>query len=129
MVTAGFWPTLGVEGKMSGRKDSEKIRKSFNRKIVACLLEEIILTHFRECSFSGYDVVVFLQRELGTSLSSATVYGSLYSMERKGLLTGHSKDRKRIFRITELGNLTVKILASKTEIDRLVTVVLTPAKV
>jgi len=109
---------------MLRRIDSEKILQSFNKKLVGCLLDEIILIHFGNCSFSGYDTIAFLQHELGISLSSSTVYGSLYSMERKGLLTGHNDGRKRIFKVTELGNLTSKMVTSKIEIDRLMTAIL-----
>ena len=113
---------------MLRHKDEDNIRKSFIKKIVSCLLDEIILAHFRECDFSGYDVIVFLHRELGVSLSSSTIYGSLYSLERKGLLTGYSEGKKRVFKVTELGNLTAQVTTSKTHVDRLVTVFLTPAK-
>jgi len=109
-------------------KDEEKIRKLLIKKIVGCLLPEIILANFGECGFSGYDVVVFLHRELGVSLSSSTIYGSLYSLERKGLLIGYNESKKRVFKVTELGNLTVQAITSKIQAGRFVTVILTPAK-
>jgi DNA-binding PadR family transcriptional regulator len=103
---------------MLRRKDWEKIRQSFNKKLVRCFLDEIILAHFNDCAFSGYDVMAFLQLELGVHISAATVYGSLYSMERKGLLVGHSTSRKRVYEVTERGNLTLHVVASKEDIDR-----------
>jgi DNA-binding PadR family transcriptional regulator len=81
-------------------------------------LDEIILAHFNNCTFSGYDVIAFLQKELGVHISASTVYGSLYSMERKGLLVGCNSDRKRLYEVTELGNLTLQVVASKEDIDR-----------
>ena len=99
-------------------KNSEDIRRSFNKKLVSCLLDEIVLAHFNDCTFSGYDVMAFLQKELGVHISASTVYGSLYSMERKGLLVGHDSGRKRVYEVTERGNLTLQVVVSKEDIDR-----------
>ena len=50
---------------------------------------------------SGYDVMAYLQKKFGVSLSSGTVYGILYSMERHNLIEGFLIGNKRVYRITE----------------------------
>jgi DNA-binding PadR family transcriptional regulator len=50
---------------------------------------------------SRYDVMAYLQKRFGVSLSSGTVYGILYLMERKNLIEGFQIDKKRLYRITE----------------------------
>ena len=50
---------------------------------------------------SGYDVMVYLQKQFGVSFSSGTVYGILYSMERRHLIEGFLIGNKRVYRITE----------------------------
>lgn len=50
---------------------------------------------------SGYDVMAYLQKQFGVSLSSGTVYGILYSMERHHLIEGFLIGNKRVYRITE----------------------------
>lgn len=75
------------------------------------------MAHFRDRSFSGYDVLVFVQRRFGLLLSPGTVYSRLYSMEREGLIKLVAKrGRKRIYRVTDLGKLTVEVTTSANEI-------------
>ena len=64
-------------------------------------MDILILQEIRKGMMSGYDVMAYLQRQFGVSLSSGTVYGILYSMERQHLLEGFLIGNKRVYRMTE----------------------------
>jgi DNA-binding PadR family transcriptional regulator len=111
--------------KMWNNKSSTQIIKQrFIAKLVHSLLEYIVLGHYENASFSGYDVISFIPDKFGVSLSAATIYSTLYSMERRELLTGYSTERKRVYKVTELGKLTFKVVASKADMEALMTRIL-----
>lgn len=67
---------------------------------------------------SGYDVMAYLQKQFGVSLSSGTVYGILYSMERQNLIEGFLIANKRVYRMTE-NRETSKLLKAYQPIKNL----------
>lgn len=94
-----------------------KIKRRFVERVIASFLDVIIMAHFKDRPFSGYDVLVFIQKQFGLLLSPGTVYSKLYSMEREGLIKPVAKrGRKRVYRVTELGKLTVEVTTSMNEI-------------
>ena len=81
----------------------------------------IILTNFQNDPFSGYDVLLFIQRQFNIDLSPGTVYSTIYAMERKELITIVSTRGKRTYKITEKGKITANILTTPDEIQAYVT--------
>lgn len=71
--------------------------------MVTDFLDMVILTNLRKQSMSGYDVISFAQNKFKILLSPGTVYSSLYSLERRGLVKGVNTQRKRVFMLTEHG--------------------------
>jgi DNA-binding PadR family transcriptional regulator len=96
-----------------------QISEKFAEKIVTSFLDTIILVNFRDCSFSGYDALQFINREFGLHISSGTIYSTIYSMERKELLAG-SSNGKRVFRLTDLGKITLEVAAGSSELMALI---------
>ena len=64
-------------------------------------MDILILQEIKKGMMSGYDVMAYLQKKFGVSLSSGTVYGILYSMERQNLIEGFQIENKRVYRINE----------------------------
>lgn len=93
-----------------------EIKMKFVERLMTNFLDVITLAYFRNDSFSGYDVLMFVQKEFGLLLSAGTVYSKLYSMEREGLIEMVSTNRKRIYKLTELGKLTADVVTSTDEI-------------
>lgn len=95
-----------------------EIKRRFIERLVSNFLDVIILRHFRNNSFSGYDVILFIREQFDLLLSPGTVYFKLYSMERKGLIEGISASRKRVYKVTELGKLVADVTTSSNEIKK-----------
>jgi DNA-binding PadR family transcriptional regulator len=96
---------------------TQQIKKEFINRLIINLLDIIIMAHFQDQPFSGYDVVQFIYREFGLQISPGTVYSTLYSIERKMLITGTNIGRKRIFKVTHEGKLTVKAFTDPKEME------------
>lgn len=82
---------------------------SLRKRVVRNFMDILILQEIKKGMMSGYDVMAYLQKKFGVSLSSGTVYGILYAMERQNLIEGFQIDNKRMYRITQ-SRETVKLL-------------------
>jgi DNA-binding PadR family transcriptional regulator len=82
--------------------------KDIETRIVKNFLDILILTEMKkQNSLSGYDITSFVNGKFGGILSPGTVYATLYSMERKGLIRGESDGRKTVYALTEKGNFII----------------------
>jgi DNA-binding PadR family transcriptional regulator len=64
---------------------------------------------------SGYDVISFAHKKFQILLSPGTVYSSLYSLERRGLVKGVNTQGKRVFMLTEHGIEAVRTFSNMKE--------------
>lgn len=92
--------------------ESELFRE-MQRMIVKNFLDILILMELRKHYLSGYDVMRLLHRKLSVMLSSGTIYSRLYNLERNKLIEGMEIEgvktkKKRVYRLTEEGEKTVK---------------------
>ena len=79
--------------------------KDIETRVIKSFLDILILIEMKKHSnLSGYDVTAFVNNKFGGILSPGTVYATLYSMERKGLIKGESDGRKTVYSLTEKGN-------------------------
>lgn len=90
-------------------KNSKKVdgytQKDIETRIVKSFLDILILVEMtKQCCLSGYDVTSFVNNKFGGILSPGTVYATLYSMERKGLIKGESDGKKTVYKLTDKGN-------------------------
>ena len=81
-------------------------------------MDILILEEIKKGMMSGYDVMAYLQKKFGVSLSSGTVYGILYAMERQNLIEGFQIDNKRLYRITD-NRETAKLLKAYPPVQEL----------
>jgi|GEM_PF-1342743 len=101
--------------------------REVERRILNNFLDLLILLdlYSHGGQISGYDVIKYLQANYGFLSSSGTVYSCLYHMERKGLLRGIQKGRKRVYALTKHGAETAQaILKAKERIINFVFIVL-----
>jgi len=95
-----------------------EIKQNFVERIINCFLDVIILSQFYGCAFDAKDVVRSIQRTFGPTLGSHKVHSTIYSMQRKKLITSVLTDGKIIYRLTEKGKLTVEVTTEANEIKK-----------
>ncbi len=98
-------------------KDAKTLRypsgytpRDIETRVVKSFLDILILIEMKKQSnrcLSGYDVTSFVNSRFGGILSPGTVYATLYSMEKKGLIKGEADGRKTVYKLTERGNEVV----------------------
>ena len=93
-----------------------EISKEMNERIVKGFLDIAIMAKLMDGDLlSGYDVLAFVHERFGILLSSGTVYSVLYSMERDGLVRGMWSKRKRVYKLTDTGEKTIKVVFNLIE--------------
>ena len=95
--------------KSNTAEKNSKLPKGFSSKdieirVAKNFLDVIVLIEMKKQSrLSGYDVTGFVNKKFGGMLSPGTVYATLYSLERKGLIKGELDGRKTVYTLTGLG--------------------------
>ena len=99
-----------------------KVIKEMERALVKHFLDTVVLANLRDSGrLSGYDVIELVHKKFDILASSGTVYALLYSLERKGLITGEFADAKRVYILTDKGKENIaEISRSKEEILRFI---------
>jgi len=78
-------------------------------------LDVLVLAELRNGPLSGYDVIAFIHNKFRLLVSSGTVYSLLYSLERDGLITGSWSQRKRVYKLTDKGEDTIKAIMNAND--------------
>ena len=69
--------------------EASRVIKAFRHGLIKRLIDYIILRYLKEQGkLSGYDLISQINQDYGILLSSGTIYGKLYALERKGLIKG-----------------------------------------
>jgi DNA-binding PadR family transcriptional regulator len=79
------------------------LAKNFRKRTVKNFMDLLILSEASKEPISGCGVISKISQSFGFLVSSGTVYSTLYSMEREGLVKASWAGRKRVYRITEEG--------------------------
>jgi len=102
--------------------ETSVILKKMQRRIIKNFLDVLVLAELRSAPMSGYDVIAFIHNKFRLLVSSGTVYSLLYSLERDGLIVGSWSQRKRVYKLTDKGEETIKaILNANDRIQYLMT--------
>jgi len=98
------------------------VLKKMHRRIIKNFLDVLVLAELRNGPMSGYDVIAFIHNKFRLLVSSGTVYSLLYSLERDGLISGAWSQRKRVYKLTEKGEETIKaVMNANDQIQYLMT--------
>lgn len=87
-------------------EDQSKVLSTLEVKtrVIKEFLDIIILFELKEHKeLSGYDLAMLQKQKFGISLSPGTVYSTLYSVERRGLITPHVNSKKTTYVLSESG--------------------------
>jgi len=86
-----------------------------HRRIIKNFLDVLVLAELRNGPLSGYDVIAFIHNKFRLLVSSGTVYSLLYALERDGLIVGTWSQRKRVYKLTDKGEETIKAIMSAND--------------
>ncbi len=87
----------------------QKILRVVQKRILKTLLDLAILARLRRRNgISGSDVIADFQKKFCIKLSPGTVYSTLYSMERKGIIKVASNSGRRVYILTENGEKIIE---------------------
>ena len=93
-----------------------EISREMHERIVKGFLDVAIMTKLMDGNpMSGYDVITFVHKKFGILLSSGSVYSILYSIERNGLVRGMRSKRRRVYKLTDRGEKTIKVVINLVE--------------
>lgn len=84
-----------------------RVEEEFTEQIMNAFLDVLILGQIERKTLSGYDILCYIHDEYGMIMSPGTVYSSLYSMERRGLIHSASSKNKRMYQLTGEGAITI----------------------
>jgi PadR family transcriptional regulator PadR len=91
------------------------LNNEFRKRILRALLDMAILARLEDKPVNGYDMTIFFMKKFGAAISTSTVYSTLYSMERNGLVKGKYNRRSRVYELTEKGKNTLEDARSTLE--------------
>jgi DNA-binding PadR family transcriptional regulator len=96
---------------MSANNVSEsKILDELNERVIKSFLDIVVMAKLKSESLSGYDFIAFINKRFNMLISAGTVYSLLYSLERKQLIEGSGEERRRTYKLTEKGKVTIDII-------------------
>lgn len=81
-----------------------KVISRLRRRVIKSFLDILILSKLEKGEpMGGYDFISFIHKKFGVLVGSGTVYSNLYALEREGFINGYSSQRKRVYKITDMG--------------------------
>ena len=95
---------------MPNLETREEIIKDLRERIIKSFLDIIVLVELKEKPQGGYDIITGINEKFKFLMSSGTVYALLSSLERDGLVQGHSGANKRIYTLTDKGNFKIETI-------------------
>jgi DNA-binding PadR family transcriptional regulator len=102
---------------MDGQRELEaRVIRKFNERILNCFLDVVILSQIEKQSLSGYDLIGHIFKSYGILMSAGTIYATMYSLERDGLVVSSFDGKKNVFRLTERGTFTLEVVRTSPEV-------------
>jgi DNA-binding PadR family transcriptional regulator len=95
--------------------ETSLVLKKMHRRIIKNFLDVLVLAELRNAPMSGYDVIAFIHNKFRLLVSSGTIYSLLYSLERDGLIAGSWNQRKRVYKLTDKGEETIKAIMNAND--------------
>jgi DNA-binding PadR family transcriptional regulator len=86
-----------------GKKSSLEEFKTVEIFYLKKFLDILILNETKNCSLSGYDIKVLMNREFNIRLSSGTIYSKLSLLERNNLIKPQLCEQVRYYKLTPAG--------------------------
>jgi len=93
------------------------VLRNLRRRIIRNFLDILILSMLRDNPYiTGYNVITFIRKKYGVLISTGAAYSTLYSMERRGLIRGTLKGKKRFYSISPKGKEFIRVITDNSNI-------------
>lgn len=104
---------MAMEGKAMENYTFGKM----HRRLIKSFLDVIILRALMSRPMGGSDVVTYIHKRFGILISSGTVYSTLYSMERQGMIEGgwQKGKKKKVYTLTPNGKEAINAVSKTKE--------------
>ena len=89
---------------------TETVVKRLCERAIVAFLDWVIMSEMKKRPLSGYDVILHVDKKFNYLVSSGTVYATLYSMERKGLIELLQEGKKRTYKLSEKGLRMIDVI-------------------
>jgi len=97
------------------------ILQQLRKRTIKNFMDFLILLNLRKGPMSGYDIITMIFENFGFLPSSGSIYSTLYTLEREGLIKGYWNGKKRLYILTAMGEKVVRIsLTSFNSIENLI---------
>ena len=82
---------------------------SVTQKVIRRFKDVIILNYLKNNPFvTGYQLVTYIHNEMGVLIGPATIYSTLYLLERQNLVEANNVPGKRRYRLTKEGESEIQ---------------------
>jgi len=95
--------------------ETSEFLKKMRKRVIRNFLDVLVLAELRKSAMSGYDVMAFILNKYRFLVSSGTIYSILFSLERNGLISGISIERKRVYKLTEKGEEAIRAITNTND--------------
>ena len=105
------------------------MRREFTKEVreraVKSFMDILILNELeKNTGISCYDLIISIHKKFAVLVSPGTVYATVYSLERKGLVGGTQTYRKTVYMLTDKGKEALEdVKKSKSELQSLMAIV------
>jgi len=92
------------------------ILSEIHERTIKNFMDIIIIAELRKRHpVGGYNFIALIHRKFQIMISSGTVYSALYYLERDGLIKGMQTSNKRVYKLTDKGEETIKAILKNRE--------------
>jgi DNA-binding PadR family transcriptional regulator len=89
-------------------EDLNLFKSDFVARSLRSFLDIAILARLEDTPVNGYGITIFFMKKFGVSISTSTVYSTLYALERTGIVKRKPSWKGRVYELTEKGKSTLK---------------------
>jgi DNA-binding PadR family transcriptional regulator len=78
--------------------------KEIRKRTLKSFMDVLVLKELEKNTGTGcYDLIISIHKKFAVLVSPGTVYSTVYSLERKGLIGGAQSYRKTVYMLTDKG--------------------------
>lgn len=103
----------------SGDVNSSRLQVIYSKKVrlrfIKSALDILTLLSLKQSSVTGYEMMSGIYSKFGILLSPGTIYPVFKRLEKEGLVSAVEEGRKRLYSITQAGDLVLKVAIEEYE--------------